>query len=350
MNKIININLAGQAIAIDEKAYDTLKSYLSTLEKHFRNTSSGSEILEDIEARIAEMFQIKIRNGQSFIDQAAVDEAIEVMGSPKDMGYAEEAEEVYEEEEYDGRKKLFRDSEDKILGGVCSGLAAYLDVDTSVVRLLTIVLVIFAGIGIIPYLILWVILPQTRTPQDRFRMHGETPDIDRIAKRVRKEAENVASNIKKNESLRNVGQSIVDLFAGIIRWFSKFFGGAVLMALVIAGVAITTAFIFGMSDTANIRIDGNILTLPHVFESALLSKFFMLSLLLIIVIPIGALAYLLISFIFNLPMQRFNLKTIFATWLLCLAIFVGISIYGSSQLKYDDWQDFKYELEDVNTI
>ncbi|MFY0644191.1 MAG: PspC domain-containing protein [Bacteroidia bacterium] len=350
MNKIININLAGQAIAIDEKAYDTLKSYLATLEKHFRNTSSGSEILEDIEARIAEMFQIKIRNGHTFIDQAAVDEAIEVMGSPNDMGYAEEAEEVYEEEQYDGRKKLFRDSEDKILGGVCSGLAAYLDVDTSVVRLLTIVLVIFAGIGIIPYLILWIILPQTRTPQDRFRMHGETPDIDRIAKRVRQEAENVASNIKKNESLRSVGQSIVDLFARVIRWFSKFFGGAVLMALVIAGVAITTAFIFGMSETANIRIDGNILTLPHVFESALLSKFFMLSLLLIIVIPIGALAYLLISFIFNLPMQRFNLKTIFATWLLCLAIFVGISIYGSSQLKYDDWQDFKYELEDVNTI
>ncbi len=349
MNKIININLAGQAISIDEKAYQTLKKYLEILDQHFRNTESAEEILQDIESRIAELFEANIKDGHSFIDQKAVDEAIELMGNPSEMGYAEE-ETTYEHTEYSGGKKLFRDSEDKVIGGVCSGLAAYLDLDTSIVRLLAIVLVIFAGIGIVPYIILWIVLPETKTAQDRYRMRGETPDIDRIAKRIRNEAENVATNIKKNDSLNGIVQSIVDVFAKLIKWVGKLFGSAVLIALIIGGVAITTFFIFGMTDHATVNINGSMMSLPQVFESALLTKFFLLSLLLIMIIPVGALIYLLISFIFNIPNYRFNLKAIFASWLLCLAIFIGISIYGASQFRFEEWEDFKYELNEVNTI
>ena len=352
MNKIININLAGQAIAIDEKAYETLKKYLATLEKHFNNTASANEILEDIEARIAEMFQVKIRAGHTFIDQKSVDEAVEVMGSPSDMGFADE--ESYDDSNsstsyQNVSKKLYRDSDDKVLGGVCSGLAAYFGLDTSIIRLAFVVSVIFAGFGILPYIILWAVVPETKTPQDRFRMRGESPDIDGIAAKIRREAENVADNIKKNDNINSAAKGIGDLIGNIIKWISKLFGSAVLMALIVVAVAIATIFLFGLSDPT-VRINGNLMTIPYLFESSLLSKFFLLALLSIILIPIGAAIYLLIAFIFNIPMQRFNLKAIFAAWLLCLAIFVGISIYGSSQIRMEEWEDFRLELRETHTI
>lgn len=350
MNKIININLAGQAIAIDEKAYESLSNYMNTLDKHFKNTDSGSEILEDIEARIAEMFLGKLKAGHSFIDQAAVDEAIEVMGKPSDMGIDEEQEEHTHQQSYQNtNKKLFRDPDDKVIGGVCSGIAAYFDLDVSLIRIAFVASVVFAGIGILPYILMWIILPEAITAQDKFRMRGETPDIDDIAKKIRNEAENVANNIKKNDSLNRTFSTAGDILSNIIRWFAKLFSGGILIALIIFGVAIATSLMFGAGG-AHIHFNDRSVVFPQVFESEILTNFFFITLASLILIPICAVIYILICFIFNIHRSRFNLKGIFAVWLLCLAAFVGISIYGSSQLQYDEIEEFRYELRDADTV
>ena len=205
MNKIIQINLAGQAISIDEVAYDKLKAYLDSIEDQFSGSPGGTEIQEDIEARIAEMYLQKFKTGKSFINMQDVEETIEIMGNPKEMGQAEEEseEEPSFEQEYTGKqhsksgKKLFRDPEERILGGVCSGLAAYFDLDVSLVRLIFIASSVFFGVGILPYVLLWFILPEAETAQDRARMRGSVPDINEIVNNIRKEAENVADNFKK---------------------------------------------------------------------------------------------------------------------------------------------------------
>lgn len=349
MNKIININLAGQAIAIDEKAYDSLSKYMRTLENHFKNTDSGSEILQDIESRMAEMFLGKIKAGHTFIDQAAVDEAIEVMGRPSDMGIEDETNTDSEQHYQDTTKKLFRDPDDKVIGGVCSGLSAYFDLDVSLIRIAFVISVVFFGVGVLPYIILWIILPEAITAQDKFRMRGETPDIDDIANKIRKEAENVANNIKKNDSLNRTFSTVGELLSNLIKWFAKLFSGGVLIALIIIGVAVAATLVF-TSGGGNIYLDHKTIAIPQIFASEILTNFFFITLASLILIPISAVIYLLICFIFNIRMHRFNLKAIFAVWLICLAAFIGISVYGSGQIQVEELEEFEYELRDGNTV
>lgn len=349
MNKIININLAGQAIAIDEKAYDSLSNYMRTLENHFKNTDSGSEILQDIEARMAEMFLGKIKAGHEFIDQDAVDEAIEVMGRPSDMGIEDETSSNSEQHHQETKKKLFRDSDDKVIGGVCSGLAAYFDLDVSLIRIAFVISVVFFGVGVLPYILLWIVLPEAITAQDKFRMRGETPDIDDIAKKIRNEAENVANNIKKNDSLNRTFSTAGDILTNLVRWFAKLFSGGVLIALIIIGVSVAATLVF-TSSGGNIYVDNQAIAIPQIFESEILTNFFFITLASLILIPIAAVIYLLICFIFNIRMHRFNLKAIFAVWLICLAAFIGISIYGSGQLQVEELEEFQYELRECDTV
>ena len=210
MNKIIKINLAGQAVSIDEQAYDSLSHYMRSLEKHFVNTESGKEILDDIEARIAELFFAKLRVND-FISEVHVQEAITLMGTAQDMG-AEDHDESQDSQGYKDpkRKKLFMDKDDAIFGGVCSGIGAYYGLDTIAVRIIFILLVMLAGAPIVAYIILWAIIPAAITPQDRYRMHGDASTISDIANNIREEAASVSSNLRNeaykwSENLKNNG-------------------------------------------------------------------------------------------------------------------------------------------------
>ena len=200
MNKIIKINLAGQAVSIDEQAYNSLSQYMRSLEKYFINTESGKEILEDIEARIAELFFATLRSND-FISEIHVQEAITLMGTAQDMG-AEDNDESQDSQAYKDpkRKKLFRDKEDAIFGGVCSGIGAYYGLDTIAVRIMFILLVMLAGAPIVAYIILWAIIPAAITAQDRYRMHGDASTISDIANNIREEATNVSSNLRNEAS------------------------------------------------------------------------------------------------------------------------------------------------------
>ncbi len=174
MKKIININLSGRVIPIEDSAYEKLQSYIESLRRYFANEESRDEIINDIESRISELLQEKIRKGADAVTDLDVNEVITSMGTVEDFE-AEEKENAssattasasqqsnqqnstYNEKKPRGR--LYRDSNDRFIGGVCSGIATYLNVDPAVVRLLFAIIGFGTGIGFLAYIILWIVLP-----------------------------------------------------------------------------------------------------------------------------------------------------------------------------------------------
>jgi phage shock protein PspC (stress-responsive transcriptional regulator) len=172
MNKVININFQGRVIPIEEPAYEELKKYIDSLRTYFANEEGKEEIINDIENRIAELFSEKLKAGQSFISEAHVAAIIASMGRPEqfdEISFEAQTEsssssekETSQQYQYDPspRGSLFRNANDKMLGGVCSGIGAYLKIDTTLVRVLFAMLAFGAfGTGLVLYIILWAILP-----------------------------------------------------------------------------------------------------------------------------------------------------------------------------------------------
>ncbi|MDC1031499.1 PspC domain-containing protein, partial [Flavobacteriaceae bacterium] len=142
MNKTININLASTFFHMDESAYAILKAYLNKLELAFKNTVGKDEILKDIETRIAELFQERKTNPDYVISEVDVNEIISILGQPQD--FILEEDENSDHKETKSEKKLFRDPEDKYIGGVASGLGYYFGIDASWIRLLWILFALFS--------------------------------------------------------------------------------------------------------------------------------------------------------------------------------------------------------------
>lgn len=183
MNKTVNINLASTFFHIDESAYAKLKTYLKKLEEGFKNTVGKEEILKDIEARIAELFQEIKTNSDYVISEADVEKIIAVLGQPEDFLSEEEEEDVKETI----HKKLFRDPDDNYIGGVASGLGHYFGIDTSWIRLIWLLLVVFSlGTFIMIYLLFWILVPVAKTTADKLRMKGKPINVSNIEKKLKK--------------------------------------------------------------------------------------------------------------------------------------------------------------------
>lgn len=192
MKKVLNVNLAGKAFTIDEDAYGALSTYLKSLERHFAHSQGTEDILYDIECRIAELFEEDMSNGL-IVSMPKVNKVMDVLGRPKDF---------IEDENYTSyssksshkqsskmtsrpRKKFYRDPENKVFGGVASGLSAYFGIsDPVILRILFLLIGFSFGFGIILYFILWVAIPEAKTSSDFLAMRGEEINVDNIAKTV----------------------------------------------------------------------------------------------------------------------------------------------------------------------
>lgn len=209
MNKVFNINLGGYPFTIDEDAYEHLRSYLDTIHRHFRQTEGYEEITHDIEARLAELFLEQL-GSRPIVTIQEIEDAIRIMGRPEEFGadpnaeanFADETtEETSEQTKKEGfkiktGKRLFRDSEEQVVGGVAAGLAAYFGIPDPIwVRLFFVLVVISGGIGIPLYLILWAIMPEAKTSSDRLAMRGEPINISNISKIITEEVEHISSKM-----------------------------------------------------------------------------------------------------------------------------------------------------------
>ena len=192
MKKTLTVNLGGTVFHIDEDAYRLLDNYLCNLRLHFRKQEGAEEIVNDIENRISELFAEKLSAGSQVITIADVEEVIARMGKPEDFGEDTEEEEPQKTTGQTGaqqgatiRRRLYRNPDDKILGGVISGLAAYLNWDVTVLRLIMFV-VLICGYGVlIPiYIICWLVIPEARTAAEKLNMRGEDITIENIGRTV----------------------------------------------------------------------------------------------------------------------------------------------------------------------
>ena len=196
MNKIFNINLGGYPFTIDEDAYKHLSHYLETIHKHFRSSEGYEEITTDIENRMAELFQEEV-GGKPIVTIKNVEAAIAIMGTPEEFGADPLEEEAPKDKSsYKTGKRLFRNPEDEVIGGVCSGIAAYFGIqDPLWIRLLWIFLTISGGFGIAVYIILWIIVPKAETASDRLQMRGESINVSNIGKIIEEEMDNFSDKI-----------------------------------------------------------------------------------------------------------------------------------------------------------
>jgi len=197
MKKTFDININGNVFHIEEDAYEVLQKYIVNLNNYFGKDEEGKEIISDIESRIAEIFTEKINEENQAVTLHWVNEVIETMGTPENF-----TEEQIDEEPLAGQKKrkrkLYRDPEQTVLGGVCGGLAAYFNMDPVVIRLIVVLLVLVtSGAGLLAYFILWIIVPKAVTTTQRLEMKGEKVTVKNIEKFIKDEVNVVKESYNK---------------------------------------------------------------------------------------------------------------------------------------------------------
>jgi phage shock protein PspC (stress-responsive transcriptional regulator) len=282
MNKTVNINLAGIFFHIDEDAYSKLQRYLEAIKRSFTDSQGRSEIISDIEARIAELFTERVKHDKQVIGTKEVDEVITIMGQPEDYIVDDE---IFEDEPSKTQRrtsssksrKLFRDTDNSYVGGVSSGLAHYFGIDALWIRLAWLLLVFGAGTGIILYILLWILIPEAVTTADKITMTGDPVNISNIEKKIRDGFQNASENVgthldkagtKLKEGIGNASDSIsegvkkvdlnkqgnriksssktfFDTIADVMMFFLKLFAKFIGIILIITGASALIGLFIG---------------------------------------------------------------------------------------------------------
>jgi phage shock protein PspC (stress-responsive transcriptional regulator) len=176
MKQVININFQGRVVPIEVTAFDLLKNYTESLNRHFANEEGKEEIINDIESRIGELFQERINKGATCITEDDVNAIIKNMGRPEEFETMDDTQPASASSSSGqqqssgssnastGHKRLYRNENDKVLGGVCSGLANYFNIDVVVTRIIFVIL-LFSGIGFLTYIIMWIAVPSSSSEQ-----------------------------------------------------------------------------------------------------------------------------------------------------------------------------------------
>ncbi len=210
MQRIIQITLAGRLVPIEEDAYQMLHEYIRSLQRQFTG-DDGKEIIEDIENRIAELFAIRLNGGAHAIDVADVRKVMETLGSASDLGGTASSNTGNQSAGYQGssssntyntppgggyyyrprQARLLRNPFDKMIGGVCSGIALYFDIDPVFIRLIMAVLLFSFGIGLVAYLIAWAVIPAAKSPGELNNNGGQPMTFHDIGRNVNEEMQDL---------------------------------------------------------------------------------------------------------------------------------------------------------------
>ncbi|MCF6141523.1 PspC domain-containing protein [Flavobacterium sp. K77] len=255
MNKTVNINLGGMFFHIDEDAYQKLTRYFDAIKRSLSNSSGHDEIIKDIEMRISELLNEKQVSDKHVVGLKDVDAVIAVMGQPEDYVIEDDTNTgtTYNTGDYRKSKKLYRDRDKGMIGGVAAGLGHYFGIDAVWIRIVLILLV-FAGFGtgILAYLILWIVTPEAVTTSEKLEMTGEPVNISNIEKKVREEFENVSGKFKNvdydkyGNQIKNgagkLGNSFSEFVMTIFKIFAKFLG----IILIMTGVSTLIFLLIGI--------------------------------------------------------------------------------------------------------
>ena len=198
MKKTFTINISGTVFHIEEDAYEVLQKYLVNLKNHFGSSDEGKEILADIESRIAEIFIENSTGEQKVVSIDMVNKAIEIMGTPEDFQEEENEEEYQPVEDGKRKRRLYRDPDHRVFGGVCGGLAAYFNMDPVILRIIFAVLFfVTSGAALLAYIILWIAVPKAKNTTQRLEMRGQEATVKNIEKSIKEEVSEMKESYKK---------------------------------------------------------------------------------------------------------------------------------------------------------
>ncbi len=195
MKITVSANLGGYSFNIDEDAYTELKRYLKNLEMHFAEEESSSEILSDIETRMSELFRQKLTSYKQVITIEDVREVTAILGSPEDIS-DNEGSTARQKFSSPGYHRMYRDPDHRIIGGVCAGVGAYWRIEPWIIRIIFVALAMAGGLGILIYLILYIVLPEARTTAQKIEMKGDPVNIHNIKESVKREFDTVRKTMK----------------------------------------------------------------------------------------------------------------------------------------------------------
>ena len=250
MKKVIKVSIGNLAFTVEEDGFLLIKGYLDELQDHYSSNESGKEIVEGIEERMAELF-VEKSGVNSVVSAAVINEVISILGRPS----------AIDDQESDVRsaspgvsyskpvKRLFRNPDNRILGGVCSGLAAYTSLDVTLMRILFIILffgfsffgLFHIGSGslmIITYIVLWIVIPEAKTVEQRCAMYGEPMNFSNIQYKMEQEIKKAGKGIHRavNERGTGIGRVIAIIFSVVLILFSL--SGMALLSFLLLGVEI----------------------------------------------------------------------------------------------------------------
>jgi len=229
MNEVTKVHLGRQAFAISAEAHRDLQHYLNTIRKYV----SEESVITEIELRMAELLNEHGVSGEKVVLPADVSFLKEQLGDPKD--FADEAEpEPATDKPADSPKRLFRDTDNAMLAGVAAGLANYFGVDVLIIRLLFVIATFTGGWGILIYIVLWLLVPEAKTPSDRLQMAGKSVNIDSLREVVER-ADVKGAAQRANKSLAGPVNKAFRVILQIIGVCLVALGLALLLSLIAGG-------------------------------------------------------------------------------------------------------------------
>lgn len=322
MNKIISANINGFIFSVDEKAYDHLRQYLDSIRQKVKN----EEVMTDIENRIAELFDYKIKNGSQAILMKDVEEIIGQIGSPEQFGSEEQEEEKSQRTEntnFQRRKyrRLYRNEDDKMIGGVCSGLAAYFGVDPMLVRVAFALSFFAFGTGFLLYIFLMVIVPKAVTPSEKLEMMGEPVDFNNLGKTIEKDIKDAYDRYKPE--VKTGFERFLEIAVKI--------GGIVLFIFVLSIIIPTGFGVF-----ASIGLVSWFLPVisSYIFISQTQALIILIGLILFLLVPLVSVTYKIIQFLFKTrPMHRALSITLSSLWFIGFCLLAYSTYNTASQFS-----------------
>jgi phage shock protein PspC (stress-responsive transcriptional regulator) len=337
MKKTVNVNISGQAFVIDENAYALLESYLQNLRNYFRKEEGVEEIVADFEARIGELLSERVRLGAQVINQEHIEDVIARVGKPDDFSEGEASEEDARQqtsETGETKRKLFRNPDDKMLGGVFSGLGAYFGIDVTLMRIIGVVL-LFVTQGVLStvYLIAWIAIPQAKTASEKLQMEGKPLTVENIGKAVSQEAGQV---IERN---RGVIDIILQAFVVILKIFAVGLGillGLPFLIVLFLVIILLFAIIFGVGGGLLSLLPfglGEGLSMITVHHPALAT----VALLIMVGLPVALLIYAIVAHFARFKPLDTTVKWILlGVWILSfiLLFFSGFTVKESGDRHY----------------
>lgn len=326
MNKTVSANIGGMVFHIEEHAYEKLNKYLNNIRSHFTKGDGQDEIIQDIESRIAEIFQQRNQSKEVILDPD-VDHVISVMGKPEQLFGEEEtasaknsASSTLDDSTPKAYKRLYRDPDDRVISGVCSGLSHRLNIDPVWFRLLFVLIFFIGGGGFLVYIILAVVLPKAESPAQKLEMRGEQVNINTLSKEANAPASNKPQGFISRffDVVGSVFLVLLKAIAYIAGVFVAFIGLVILFAIVVTILAM-----LGLGGISiPVFITDYFLTSSQQFWS-------MVAILLVFGVPTIMLIYGLIKVLFRLKHNNrvLNMSAL-VLWIagVAIAFIVGINV------------------------